>query len=95
VGAVRALLSGQSAVLITRQEGRIVPIPFAQLMDPQTGRTKVRMVDVDTDSFRSALALQTRVTQADLDDPSRLAPIAAAAKLSPADAKQRYAPIRR
>jgi 6-phosphofructokinase 1 len=95
VGAVQALLGGQNAVLITRQEGRIVPIPFAQLMDPQTGRTKVRMVDVDTDSFRSGLALQTRVTQSDLDDPARLAPIAAAAKLSPGDAKQRYAPIRR
>jgi 6-phosphofructokinase 1 len=95
VGAVRTLLSGESAVLITRQEGRIVPVPFAQLMDAQTGRTKVRMVDVDTDTFRSALALQVRVTQADLDDPARLESIAKAAKLSPAEAKQRYAPVRR
>jgi len=93
VGAVRTLLAGQSAVLITRQEGRIVPIPFAQLMDPQTGRTKVRMVDVATDSFRAARALQVRVEQEDLADAGKLAAIARAAKLSPDEAKQRYAPI--
>ena len=92
-GAVNALLDGVTGALITRQEARIVPIPFSDLMDPETGRTRIRMVDMDTDSFRSALALQARVTAADLDDVARLSAIAAAAHLTPEHARERYAPL--
>ena len=93
VGAVRSLEKGVTGALITRQQGRIVPIPFADLMDPKTGRTRVRMVDTASDSFQSALALQRRVTDADLKDDARLAAIASAAKLEPAEARVRYAPL--
>jgi 6-phosphofructokinase len=93
VGAVTSLLDGVTGALITRQEGRIVPIPFAELMDPETGRTRVRMVDTDTDSFRAALALQQRVTPADLENAGRLEAIATAARLSPAEARKRYNPL--
>ncbi len=92
-GAVRALLAGRSSALITRQAGKIVPIPFAELMDPKSGRTRVREVDVRTDSFAAARALQNRVERADLDDPKRLAALAAAAKLAPDEARRRYAPL--
>jgi 6-phosphofructokinase 1 len=93
VGAVQALLEGRRDVLITRQAGRIVPVPFAELMDPATGRTRVRMVDTRSDDFRAARALQDRVERDDLDDAERLGAIAAAAKLAPDQALQRYAPI--
>jgi 6-phosphofructokinase 1 len=93
VGAVRALLEGQTSVLITRQATRIVPVPFAELMDAKTGRTKVRIVDVKSDSYASARALQTRIERADLDDPKRLAAIAEAAKLSVDEARKRYAGV--
>ena len=91
---MQTLLEGGQGALITRQANGIVPIPFAELMDPETGRTRIRMVDTETDSFRSALALQSRVTQADLDDPARLSAIAAAANLTPELARTRYAPLR-
>ncbi len=93
VGAVDTLLAGQSSVLITRGAAGIQPIPFSELMDPETGKTRVRNVDVSTASFKNALILQERVVQADLDDPDRLAAIAAAANLSPEEAKQRYTPL--
>jgi 6-phosphofructokinase 1 len=92
-GAVNALLDGTTGALITRQDSRIVPIPFADLMDPTTGRTRVRMVDIDTDTFRSALALQSRVTKDDLADEAKLVAIARAAGISPAEARTRYAPL--
>jgi len=93
MGAVETLRAGKSGVLITRQAGRTVPVPFEELMDPATGRTRVRMVDIASDSFAAAMALQSRVTAADLADPARLAEIAAAAKLSPDEARERYAPL--
>ncbi len=94
VGAVTCLERGVTGALITRQESAIVPIPFDELMDEKTGRTRVRMVDIDSDSFRAALSLQQRVTAEDLADATRLGQIAAAAKLSPDEARARYAPIR-
>ncbi len=93
VGAVETLLAGGSAVLITRQEGRIVPVPFADIIDPATNKSRVRGVDVASDSYRNALALQERVTAADLADADTLAAIAAAAGLSPREAAERYAPL--
>jgi 6-phosphofructokinase 1 len=93
VGAVTSLLAGVTGALVTRQEGRIVPIPFEQLMDESTGRTRVRMVDTSTDSFRAALSLQGRITADDLADRDLLAALAAAAKLPADEARRRYAPL--
>jgi len=93
VGAVDTLLAGHSSVLITRQEGQIVPIPFAEIIDPATNKSRVRGVDVTSDSYQNALALQERVTAADLEDPEALAALAAAAHLTPDEAKRRYASL--
>ncbi len=93
VGAVRSLLEGHSSVLITRQAGQIVPIPFAEIVDPATGRARVRQVDVASDSYRNAFALQERVQLEDLGDEATLAAIAAAANLTPEEAKRRYMPL--
>jgi len=91
--AVFTLQAGTQSVLITRQAENIVPVPFADIQDAKTGKTRVRDVDTRSGWFRAARALQTRIEQSDLDDPKRLEAIAKAAALSPADAKQRYAPI--
>ena len=91
--AVFALQAGTQSVLITRQAENIVPVPFADIQDAKTGKTRVRDVDTSSGWFRAARALQTRVEQADLDDPKRLEAIAKAAGLSPAEAKKRYAPL--
>jgi 6-phosphofructokinase 1 len=92
VGAVQVLESGASSVLVTRQAGRIVPVPFAEIIDPATRKARVRGVDVESDTYQSALALQERVRAEDLADAARLEALAAAARLSPAEAKQRYLP---
>jgi 6-phosphofructokinase 1 len=91
VGAVDVLLDGHSSVLITRQQQRIVPVPFKDIVDPATGRARLRGVDVDSDSYRNALALQERVTADDLANEEHLAAIAKAAGLEPAEARERYA----
>jgi 6-phosphofructokinase 1 len=93
VGAVRCLEAGQSSALITRQAGAIVPVPFAEIVDPATGKARVRQVDTATDSYRNAQALQERITAADLEDPEMLGRIAKAANLSAEEAKQRYRPL--
>jgi 6-phosphofructokinase 1 len=90
-GAVRALLGGASGVMITRQGGAIVPIPFDQLMDPKTHKTKVRLVDIETESHGSARSLQVRIEPRDLEDAELLGQLAETAKLAPAAARERWA----
>src|SRR5207249_6140069 len=45
--AAKFLLEGGSNAMVTLQDGHFVPIPFARMLDPETGRTRVRTVDVN------------------------------------------------
>jgi 6-phosphofructokinase 1 len=90
-GAVRTLLAGGSGSMITRQGGAIVPIPFDELMDPKTHKTRVRLVDVGTESHASAHALQVRIEPGDLENEEMLGLLAKTAKLTPAQARERWA----
>lgn len=89
-GAVWALFEGMTGVLITRQNGAIVPLPFADLEDSESGRTRVRLVDTSTQSHASAWVLQVRLEPGDLEDPGQLAKIASAAGLSPEHAREYF-----
>jgi len=92
-GAVRSLLGGASGVMITRQGGAIVPVPFEDIMDPKTGRTRVRLVDTSTESHASARALQVRIEREDLETPAQLEALGQATKLTPQQVAERYAEI--
>src|SRR5206468_6602430 len=49
--AAKYLLSGGSAVMISMQGGNFVPIPFADVSDSESGRTRVRMVDIHSPRY--------------------------------------------
>jgi 6-phosphofructokinase 1 len=93
-GAVRTLLDGESGVMITRQGETIVTLPLREMIDPETGRTRVRLVNVDSASHQNAWALQVRMEESDLTDPESLKIIAETARISPEAAKERYWPVR-
>ena len=81
--AAKYVIDGGTDALISIQQGRFKPIPFEDIMDPQTGRMRVRMVDVASDRYRIAYAYMLRLKRADFDDPRELAKLAAAVNLSP------------
>lgn len=90
-GAVAALLSGTANVMITRQSQQIVPLPFDEILDRKTGKTRVRMLDTKTASFATAKALQTRLSPTDLDDTKVVERIVAVSDLDLATLKKRFA----
>jgi 6-phosphofructokinase len=90
-GAVRYLLSGGSGALIAIAGGRVTPVNFADLADPATGRVRVRMVDVSTESYQVARSYMIRLEPDDLREPA-LSRLAAHAMLSPEAFKARFAP---
>jgi len=88
--AVDFLLGGGSHATITIQQNQIVPIPFEEMMDPETGRTKVRQVNIDSFTYRSAYKFMIRLRPQDADDAMLLARMAAQTNLSLEEFKARF-----
>jgi 6-phosphofructokinase 1 len=59
--AVDYLLAGGSAATITLQRNQAVPIPAEQMTDPTTGRTEVRVVNLDSFAYASAYKFMIRL----------------------------------
>ncbi len=90
---LRGLIAGGSdepGAMITIQEEQMVPLPFGSFTDPATGRPRVREVNVQSGMYRVATEYMIRLEQEDLDDPEKLASIAAAAGMAPASFRDRY-----
>jgi len=83
--AVDFLAEGGTDAMITLQNDmtRAVPIPYDDLMDAESGRTGVRMVDLASLAYRSARKFQIRLTTSDLQDGESLAALAAQTTLTP------------
>ena len=80
--AAKYLLSGGSSVMVSMQGGHFVPVPFSQMLDAKTGRTRVRYVDTHTARYAIARRYMIRLRRDDFDDPHELARFAAVARLS-------------
>jgi len=80
--AAKYLLSGGSAVMVSMQGGNFVPIPFAEVIDPGSGRTRVRMVDIHSTRYGIARRYMIRLRRDDFEDPHELAKFAATAGVS-------------
>jgi len=74
----RYLIQGGSGVLVSMQQGRFVPIPFDELMDPQTGRMRVRLVDIHSTRYAIARRYMIRIRRDDFEDADHIANLAQA-----------------
>lgn len=85
--AVRFLMGGGSAAMISIQNGEIVPLRFEDLRDPDTGKTRVRRVNIGSMNYKIACEFMIRLTKADLEDTA----MANAFKMATEEFKERYA----
>ena len=76
--------------MVSIQDGRFVPIPFKQMVDPVTGRAKVRMVDITAQSYQIARQYMIRLSDEDLKDPVTLNRCAALVGMSPEAFQRRF-----
>ena len=91
-GAVRYLLGGSSGALIALSGGRVRPVDLRDLTDPQTGRVRVRMVDVTTESYEVARKYMIRLEPHDFEEP-RLTRLAAHTNLDAAAFRREFLPV--
>jgi len=89
--AVKYLLEGGTGVMISMQGGHFEPIPFDQLIDHDTGRSKIRLVDVNSARYAIARRYMIRLRRDDFDDAHELARFAATAHLTLQEFKDRFA----
>jgi 6-phosphofructokinase len=80
--AAKYLLDGGTGAMVSMQAGRFVPIPFKEMIDPKTGRTKTRLVDVDATPYHIARRYMIRLRKDDFEDPHELAKFASTAGLT-------------
>ena len=81
--AAKFLLEGGSGAMVTIQQGKFKPIKFADMLDPETGRTRVRMVDVDTEYYKIARRYMLRLRRDDFTDAAEIQKYASVAKTTP------------
>ena len=89
--AAKYLLGGGNGVMISMQAGRFVPVPFAELLDPETGRTRIRLVDVNSTRYAIARRYMIRLRRDDFEDPHELARFAATCGMTLADFRAQFA----
>jgi 6-phosphofructokinase 1 len=80
--AAKYLLAGGNAVMISMQGAHFVPIPFTDLLDQETGRARIRLVDIHSTRYAIARRYMIRLRRDDFDDPHELAKFAASCGLS-------------
>jgi 6-phosphofructokinase 1 len=80
--AAKYLLSGGNAAMVSLQGGHFVAIPFAKLLDPVTGKARVRLVDIHSTRYAIARRYMIRLRRDDFEDPHELAKFAATVGLT-------------
>jgi 6-phosphofructokinase len=80
--ATKFLLAGGHAAMVSMQAGKFVPVPFAEMLDPKTGKARVRRVDINSTSYAIARRYMIRLRRDDFEDAAACARLAAAAGLS-------------
>ena len=98
-GAVRVLLSasaddtGAYDGLVCLEDGQLKVVPFEDFRDPITQRTRVRRVDIHSESYHVARDYMIRLEREDLADPDMKRRLAMAAKMKPDEFERRFAPV--
>ena len=79
-GGVRLLLDTESnlppGVMVTMQDCNLVPVPFEDLVDPKTNRTRIRQVDLGSYAYSVARAYMIRLEPEDFQDQAMLRALA-------------------
>ncbi len=88
--AAEYLLDGGSGVMVSMQAGRFVAVPLRKLVDPQTGRARVRLVDTASTRYLVARQYMIRLRRDDFEHPDRLARLARIAGLDEDGFRERF-----
>jgi 6-phosphofructokinase 1 len=90
--AVKFLVAGGTGAMMMLKDGKSLPIKFADLLDPKTGKTRIRVVDIDSDDYHMARRYMIRLEQEDFEGEA-LDRLAATTKITPQAFKQAFSVV--
>jgi ATP-dependent phosphofructokinase / diphosphate-dependent phosphofructokinase len=92
-GAVKFLLSPQAAqfgAIVSFDDGKMVPLPFEKMLDPETKRMQVRRVNVDGEAYECACHYMIWLERSDFEDAEQLAKLATSISMTPQQFRERF-----
>jgi 6-phosphofructokinase 1 len=88
--AIRFLINGGSGAMVSVQNGALVPMLLSDFRDPQTGKIRVRNVDINSETYRAARQYMHRLDYTDFEKAGWTQKLAQAANLSVETLKERF-----
>ncbi|HUB87534.1 MAG TPA: diphosphate--fructose-6-phosphate 1-phosphotransferase [Verrucomicrobiae bacterium] len=91
--AVKFLRSPEAekyGAIISFVDGKMTPLPFEKMLDPNTGRMQNRRVNVDGEAYECACAYMIRLVLEDFEDAKQLARLAAVVSMKPDQFRARF-----
>ena len=75
--------------MIVVYEGRLIPVPFVEMIDHVTGKVKIRTVDVNSETYTVGRKYMIRLEREDFF-PQNLKRLAKSANLSSSEFRDRF-----
>jgi 6-phosphofructokinase 1 len=92
-GAVKFLLSPEAAkygAIISFVDGKMIPLEFDKMLNPETKRMTVRRVNVEGEAYECACHYMIRLEKSDFENEAQLNKLAASVSMTPEQFRQRF-----
>jgi len=94
-GAIKFVFSDQAdgphkGAMVCIYDGKLTPLYFRDILDKETGKTKVRYVDLNTESYEVARRYMIRLVPEDFHDPTQLQRLASVAGTTPEAFRKKF-----
>jgi len=81
--AAQFIINGGSGAMVTIVNGRFTPIYFEDMLDPATKRTRIRMVDIESEYYYIARRYMLRLRRTDFENRAELEKLAGICGITP------------
>ncbi|MFN0111698.1 MAG: diphosphate--fructose-6-phosphate 1-phosphotransferase [Blastocatellia bacterium] len=88
--AIRFLMGGGSGAMVSVQNGQLVPLLFNDIRDPNSGKTIVRNVNMNSENYRVARQYMLRLDYTDFERADWVEQLAQAGNLTVEELKKRF-----
>lgn len=88
--AAKFIHEGGDAAIVSMQGGEFYPLKFSEMLDPETGKTKIRMVNIKSKSYEIARSFMLRINAVDFNKPEILARYAKVAGITPEEFRRQF-----
>ena len=90
--AAQYLLDGGNAAMVSIDNGRFTPLPFKEMLDPSTGKARVRMVDTNAEYYQIGRKYMDRLSSEDCSDNEALSKFASILNIQPGEFRKSFFP---